>query len=54
MNDCNPNAEALNAALRQFVRKAMLKRELEILRLHGVVIRLRGKLKRHFSEWLEE
>jgi len=50
---CNPNAEALNAALRRFIRKAMIKKELEILRLKGTCLRLRGTLKRVTTEIID-
>jgi hypothetical protein len=47
---CNPNAEALNRALRQHVRDKLIKQALEIKRLWGIRRMLRGELNRRFRE----
>ena len=45
--DTNPNAEALNAALRKHVRAALAQRDHEIERLKGVCSRLRDTLSKY-------
>ena len=51
---CNPDANALNRALRQYAKFVFVKQELEVIRLKGVCRRLRGKLNRAFTEFLAE
>ena len=50
---CNPDASALNRALLQYVRLKWIERSVELIRLHGVARRLRGKLNRATYELLE-